>query len=180
MATKKRAENLPAPAASGRAPAPPFALLADDGSTFSLDDARGGPLVLYFYPRDDTPGCTREACAFQEALGAFGDLGARVVGVSRDSLASHQRFKKKYGLRFALLSDPDGAVHRAYGAWGEKTLYGRKSEGCIRTTLILDHAGLIAHRFSPVKVDGHAEAVRQALASLQATGEISRLPRRVG
>lgn len=179
MATKKKAENVPLLAASARPPAPPFSLPADDGSTFSLEAARGGPLVLYFYPRDDTPGCTREACAFQEVLGELGGLGAQVVGVSRDTIASHQKFKKKHGLSFPLLSDPDGAVHRAYGAWGEKLLYGRKSEGCIRTTIVIDRAGLVACRFSPVKVDGHAGAVRQALAALQASGESSRLPRRV-
>jgi thioredoxin-dependent peroxiredoxin len=147
--------------------APPFSLTTDDGKTVSLADFAGKRVVLYFYPKDDTPGCTRQACAFQDNLGAVESRGAVVLGVSRDSLKSHEKFKTKYNLRFPLLSDPDGAVHRAYGAWGMKTLYGKTSEGVIRTTVIIDENGNIAKRFPSVKVDGHAERV---LAALDAMG----------
>jgi peroxiredoxin Q/BCP len=145
------------------AAAPAFSLVADDGRTVSLASLRGKKVVLYFYPKDDTPGCTRESCAFNESLAALADKGATVLGVSRDGTASHVRFKQKYGLAFPLLSDPDASVHKAYGAWGTKTLYGKTSEGVIRTTVVIDAAGKVAKIFGNVKVDGHAEKV---LASL--------------
>jgi peroxiredoxin Q/BCP len=145
-------------------PAPPFALPADDGTTVSLEGLRGKRVVLYFYPKDDTPGCTREACSFQESLPLFTDAGVVLLGVSRDAAAAHQRFRKKYDLAFPLLTDADGAVHRAYGAWGEKTLYGKKTEGVLRTTALIDAQGKILRVFSPVKVEGHTDAVLASLA----------------
>ncbi|MCC6645227.1 MAG: peroxiredoxin [Polyangiaceae bacterium] len=145
------------------APAPAFSLPADDGTTVSLASLRGRRVVLYFYPKDDTPGCTRESCAFQASLGELGDVGAVVLGISRDGAASHQRFRAKYGLTFPLLTDADRAVHEAYGAWGTKTMYGKRVEGVIRTTVLLDERGRVSRVFSPVKVDGHAAAVLAAL-----------------
>ncbi len=144
-------------------PAPPFALASDAGHTVSLRDFNGKSLVLYFYPKDDTPGCTREACAFQEALASLAARGAAVVGVSRDGPTRHVRFKAKYGLTFPLLSDPEGATHRAYGAWGVKKLYGRESIGPLRTTVVIDGSGCVARVFSNVRVDGHADEVLAAL-----------------
>lgn len=141
-------------------PAPGFALVADNGETVSLDDFRGRRLVLYFYPKDDTPGCTVEAQGFSAAIDAFRELGAEVVGVSRDSTKRHQAFCKKYGLSLRLLTDDEGAtVHKAYGAWGEKKLYGRVSEGCIRSTFLIDEGGVVRAVWSPVKALGHAAAV---------------------
>lgn len=144
-------------------PAPKFSLLDDAGNKVSLADFKGKTLVLYFYPKDDTPGCTREACAFQENLGVLQKKGVAVVGVSRDSAAAHQRFKKKYGLDFPLLVDADIALHKAYGAWGMKTLYGKTSEGALRTTVIINDKGLVHRVFTKVKVDGHVDAVAAAL-----------------
>lgn len=146
-------------------PAPEFSLPADDGTVVSLDHFRGKRVVLYFYPKDDTPGCTREACSFQESLPLFTDAGVAILGVSRDHVASHQNFREKYGLTFSLLVDADGAVHRAYGAWGEKNMYGKKTEGVIRTTVLIDAQGNVLRVFAPVKVDGHADAVLAALAA---------------
>jgi thioredoxin-dependent peroxiredoxin len=144
-------------------PAPAFSLPSDGGDLVSLRDFDGKTLVLYFYPKDDTPGCTREACAFQGALAKIEARGAVVVGVSRDTPASHVRFKAKYGLNFPLLSDRDGAVHQAYGAWGVKRLYGRESIGPLRTTVVVDGKGRIARVFPNVRVDGHADEVVGAL-----------------
>ena len=143
--------------------APAFSLPADDGSTVSLADFAGKRVVLYFYPKDNTPGCTRESCAFNENLTAIRARGAVVLGVSRDSVKSHVGFKAKYSLGFPLLSDTDTAVHKAYGAWGTKTMYGKTSEGALRTTVIIDEAGYIVKRFPSVKVDGHVEKVIEAL-----------------
>jgi thioredoxin-dependent peroxiredoxin len=147
--------------------APDFKLTADDGSTVSLADFAGKSVVLYFYPKDNTPGCTREACAFQENLDAIRQKGAVVLGVSRDSAKTHAGFKTKYNLAFPLLSDPDASVHKAYGAWGTKTMYGRETTGALRSTVIIDPKGRIAKRFPNVKVDGHANAVLTALSELQ-------------
>ena len=160
---KAAAEPAKASALVVGAAAPPFSLPADDGSTVSLKSLAGKRVVLYFYPKDDTPGCTREACAFQESAAALSKKGAVVLGVSRDSAAAHTRFKAKYGLGFPLLVDADGAVHRAYGAWGIKTMYGKKVEGVLRTTVIIDAKGKIEKVFPSVKVDGHADAVLAAL-----------------
>jgi thioredoxin-dependent peroxiredoxin len=160
-AAKRAGTGLTAGAA-----APDFELLADDGSRVKLRDFAGKKLVLYFYPKDNTPGCTREACAFQEELAGLLKSGTAVVGVSRDSVATHGGFKKKYGLKFPLLSDPDAAVHRAYGAFGKKVLYGKEMEGALRTTVVIDGKGNVARVFPSVKVDGHVEKVKAALAAM--------------
>jgi peroxiredoxin Q/BCP len=146
--------------------APSFALPASTGDTVRLADFKGKTLVLYFYPRDATPGCTLEAEAFQAARAKLAKLGARVVGVSKDSIASHCKFADKHGLEFPLLSDPDGKVIEAYGAWGEKTLYGRTSMGILRTTVVIDPAGKVARVFPRVKVKGHVDAVLEAVREL--------------
>ena len=144
--------------------APAFALPDDEGKSVSLSSFAGKKIVvLYFYPKDDTPGCTRESCDFQSGLGAFAKKGAVILGVSRDGTASHQKFKKKYGLAFPLLTDADRKVHDAYGAWGMKTMYGKKVEGVIRTTVVIDRVGKLAAVFPGVKVDGHADKVLAAV-----------------
>jgi len=146
--------------------APDFSLESSEGGTVGLKDLRGRAVVLYFYPKDDTPGCTREACAFRDAQAAFKKKGAVVLGVSGDSLDRHGQFKKKYKLNFPLLSDPDKAVAKKYGAWGEKVLYGRKMVGMIRSTFVIDGEGVVRKVFPRVKVDGHAERVLAALGEL--------------
>ncbi len=146
--------------------APPFVLDSTAGK-IALSDLRGQYGVLYFYPKDDTPGCTRESCAFRDALSQFKALHVTVLGVSRDSVESHQKFSEKYDLSFPLLSDPLGEVSRAYGVYRLKTLYGRASMGIVRSTFIIDPVGKIAKIFSPVHVDGHVEAVRAALGGFQ-------------
>ena len=148
-------------------PAPDFALTADDGTTVRLGDFNGKPLVLYFYPKDDTPGCTREACAFRDGLAMPVGFGAAVVGVSRDGVEAHKKFKAKYGLQFPLLADTEGVMHRAYGAWGTKTLYGKSVTGAIRSTVLIDGRGKVVRHWPNVRVDGHAEAVRAAVAGIQ-------------
>lgn len=145
--------------------APSFDLESDEGGRVSLRDFAGKTLVLYFYPRDNTPGCTREAQAFTAVRRAIEAAGGAVVGVSRDSIKSHQSFRQKCNLGITLLSDPDLSTHKAYGAWGEKTMYGKKVEGVLRTTFIIKD-GTIARVFPNVKVDGHAEAVLEAIKSL--------------
>ena len=142
--------------------APPFSLQAADGKTVALSDFRGKRVILYFYPKDDTPGCTREACGFRDALPRLGREGV-VLGVSRDPLPSHRRFAEKFRLTFPLLSDPDAAVGKAYGAYKQKSLYGRTFLGIERVTFLIDEEGRIARIFPKVKVDGHVEAVLQAL-----------------
>ncbi|WP_437956262.1 peroxiredoxin [Sorangium sp. So ce119] len=139
--------------------APDFSLDSDSGKTVSLADFPGKTVVLYFYPKDDTPGCTREAQAFSEALHAFTEAGAVVLGVSRDSAERHRKFRAKYDLGVTLLSDPDLTAHDAYGAYGEKTMYGKKVMGTIRSTFIIGPDRTVKHIFSGVKVDGHADAV---------------------
>jgi len=150
------------------APAPKFSLESDEGGKVASGDFAGKWLVLYFYPRDNTPGCTREAIAFSEAIAQLAAAGASVVGVSKDSVKSHCGFKEKIGIGFALLSDPDLAVHKAYGAYGTKMMYGKKVEGVIRSTFLVDPAGKLAKSWSGVKVDGHVEKVLGALQELQA------------
>lgn len=147
--------------------APPFNLDSDEGGKVSLRDFGDKTLVLYFYPRDNTPGCTRQAQAFTATKRAIEGAGGAVVGVSRDSLKSHQSFRQKCGLGITLLSDPDLAVHKAYGAWGEKTMYGKKVEGVLRSTFLVK-GGKIVRVFPNVKVDGHAEAVLAALGGATA------------
>ncbi len=143
--------------------APPFTLESADGNKVSLSDFAGKNVVLYFYPRDSTPGCTREAQAFRDALPSLKKKSAVVLGVSKDSVASHCKFRDKYSLTFPLLSDPDGKVLEKYGAWGEKVLYGKKYMGIIRSTVIIGPDGKIRKVFPKVKVDGHADEVLAAL-----------------
>lgn len=150
------------------AKAPDFKLKSDGGKTLSLRDFAGKTLVLYFYPKDDTPGCTREAIAFTKRLAAFKKAGAEVVGVSKDSVESHCRFRDKHALKIPLLSDPDLAVHKAYGAYGEKTMYGKKVMGVIRSTFVIAE-GRIVRAFKSVKVDGHDEQVLAALTPEKTT-----------
>lgn len=144
--------------------APAFKLESSDGGSVSLSDFRGKNVVLYFYPKDNTPGCTLEAQDFQKALPKLKKLNAVVLGISRDSIASHCKFRDKFGLGFPLLSDPEHQVLEAYGAWGEKTLYGKKSVGIIRTTVVIDEAGKVKKVFPKVKVNGHVDAVLAAIA----------------
>jgi peroxiredoxin Q/BCP len=143
--------------------APAFSLDNADGERISLQDFAGKTVVLYFYPRDNTPGCTLEAQEFQKALPEFKKRKAVVLGVSPDNGASHCKFRDKFELSFELLCDPDHAVLEKYGAWGEKTLYGKKSLGVIRSTVIIDKAGNVQKVFPKVKVNGHVEAVLAAL-----------------
>ncbi len=143
--------------------APVFSLQSDEGKNVSLKDFSGKKVVLYFYPKDDTPGCTREACSFTENANALRKAGAIVLGVSGDSVASHEKFKKKYKLNFPLLSDPDRETIQKYGVWKEKNMYGKKMMGVERTTFIIDEEGKIAHVFPKVKVDGHTEKVLEKL-----------------
>lgn len=146
-------------------PAPDFTLPADGGGTVALQDLRGRKVVLYFYPKDDTSGCTAEACAFRDATPRIAGAGAVVIGISKDGVASHDRFKSKYGLPFALLSDGDGTVCEAYGVWVEKSMYGRKYMGIERATFLIDEEGLIRQVWRKVKVPGHVDAVVQAAAT---------------
>lgn len=143
--------------------APPFSLPSTDGRQLTLASLRGKKVVLYFYPKDDTPGCTVEACDFRDNLARVQAAGALLYGVSKDSLGSHERFRAKYQLPFPLLSDEDNAVTTAYGAYGKKLMYGRPVTGTIRTTYLIDEAGKISHVWSPVKVPGHVEQVVAAL-----------------
>jgi peroxiredoxin Q/BCP len=143
--------------------APAFTLDSSDGERVSLKDFKGQPLVIYFYPKDNTPGCTLEAQDFQRALPQLKKRKVGLVGVSRDSIASHCKFRDKFGLGFPLLSDPDHEMLEKYGAWGEKTLYGKKSLGVIRSTVIVGADGKVKHVFPKVKVAGHVDAVLAAL-----------------
>lgn len=144
--------------------APEFTLPDKDGSSVSLADFAGKKVVLYFYPRDNTPGCTRQACAFAGAYEAFKELNAVVIGVSKDSAASHQKFAEKHGLPFLLLSDPELTAIQAYGVWQEKKLYGKVSMGVVRTTFVIDENGIIEKVMPKVKPDTNAAEI---LAYLQ-------------
>jgi peroxiredoxin Q/BCP len=139
--------------------APAFSLPDHDEKRLALKDLKGKPVVVYFYPADDTPGCTKEACQFNENLSTFNRAGVTVLGISPDGAAKHQRFRQKYGLKFSLLSDPEHKVMEAYGAWGEKTLYGKKSLGVIRSTFLVDETGVITRAWYNVRADGHASKV---------------------
>lgn len=139
--------------------APDFTMPTDGGGAVSRAGLKGGQAVLYFYPKDDTPGCTREACAFRDAEPDFSAVNARIVGVSKDSAARHDRFKAKYDLPFTLASDADEGVCEAYGVWVKKKLYGREYMGIERTTFLIDADGMVKRIWRRVKVPGHAEAV---------------------
>jgi peroxiredoxin Q/BCP len=149
--------------------APAFTLQSAEGEKVSLADFRGKHLVVYFYPKDDTPGCTREAQEFTKALGQLSKLGASVVGISKDSVESHCKFRDKYGLKVPLLCDPDGKVIEKYGAWGEKNMYGKKSMGVIRSTLVVGPDGKVKKIFRKVKVDGHVDKVIETIKALRAS-----------
>lgn len=144
-------------------PAPDFELESDSGESVSLSHFRGSKVILYFYPKDDTSGCTAEACEFRDRIAVIEDQNAVVLGVSPDSAESHQRFRGKYELPFTLLADPDHQVAEAYGAWGEKKRYGRTYEGILRTTFLIDEGGKIERVFENVKPKGHGDQVLAAL-----------------
>jgi peroxiredoxin Q/BCP len=144
-----------------------FDLESDEGGRVSLRDFAGKWLVVYFYPRDNTPGCTREAQDFTKAAARLKKLGAEVVGVSKDSVKSHCGFKEKIGIKFPLLSDPDLVAHKAFGAWGTKVMYGKKVEGTIRSTFLVSPDGKLVRSWSSVKVDGHVDKVIAALEEAQ-------------
>lgn len=146
--------------------APAFTLVADDGSKVKLSDLKGSPVVLYFYPADDTPGCTREACAFRDRSAELTKLSAKVLGVSPDDVASHVKFRDKFSLNFPLLADPDHAVAEKFGAWREKNMYGKKRMGIARSTFLIGSDGVIQKVWRSVKVDGHDEKVLEALREL--------------
>jgi peroxiredoxin Q/BCP len=145
--------------------APDFSLPADDGSTVSLADFSGRRLVLYFYPKDDTSGCTAQACELRDDLPAFSDLGVDVVGVSPDSVKSHVKFKTKYDLNFPLLADEEHAAAEAYGVWQEKSMYGRTYMGIVRSTFLIGPDGRLEVVWRKVKARGHAAMLREHLAS---------------
>lgn len=147
--------------------APAFTLTADDGSKVRLSDFKGQPVVLYFYPKDDTPGCTKEACAFRDLKKDFQKLGAAVFGVSPDSVESHVKFRDKFDLNFPLLADADHKIAEKYGAWREKNMYGKKSMGIQRSTFIIGGDGKVVKLWKRVKVDGHDEQVLEVLKGLQ-------------
>ncbi len=149
-------------------PAPDFELRADDGSSVRLSSLRGRPVVLYFYPKDDTPGCTRQASGLRDSYGAFRERGAAILGVSPDTEASHRRFKYKYALQFTLLADPDHRVAEEYGVWVEKRTHGKTYHGIHRSTFVVDPQGNVARALYGVKPDGHAELVLDALAGAEA------------
>ena len=145
--------------------APDFELKSDTGETLKLSQFRGRPVVLYFYPRDDTPGCTKEACAFRDSYDEYLARDAVILGVSRDGEESHRKFKQKHDLPFTLLSDPDHEVAEAYGVWAEKSMYGRKSMGIVRSTFVIAADGTIARAMRGIKVPGHSDKVLEALAA---------------
>jgi peroxiredoxin Q/BCP len=144
-------------------PAPAFSLDSTEGKKISLKDLQGKKIVLYFYPKDDTPGCTTEACNFRDSFGDFKKAGAVILGVSPDEVKSHDKFKAKFDLPFPLLADPDHAVAEKYGVWKEKSMYGKKYMGVQRSTFVIDSVGKIAKIFSKVKVPEHHEEVLEAI-----------------
>ena len=145
------------------APAPDFQLTSDQGETVTLSALRGKPVVLYFYPKDDTPGCTTEACEFRDAYDRFRDQGVEILGVSPDTEASHQKFKSKYELPFTLLADPDHEAAEAYGVWKEKRNYGKTYMGVERSTFIVDADGKVAKAMRGIRPAGHAAQVLETL-----------------
>jgi thioredoxin-dependent peroxiredoxin len=146
--------------------APDFTLPTDGGGKVSLKGLKGKTVVLYFYPRDDTPGCMAEACAFRDSLPDFSKVKAEVIGISRDTVASHEKFKKKFKLPFPLASDEDGKVTESYGVWVEKSMYGRKYMGIDRSTFLIDKDGIVRGAWHKVKVPGHVAEVLKAVQAL--------------
>jgi peroxiredoxin Q/BCP len=146
--------------------APSFKIATDEGETISSSSLKGAPYIVYFYPKDDTSGCTKEAIAFSDNLKKFEKAGVRVIGVSKDSLEAHAKFRKKHKLKLTLGSDPDIKMAEAWGVWGEKTLYGRKYMGMERATFLVDAKGVIVEAWRKVKVPGHVEAVLEAAKAL--------------
>jgi peroxiredoxin Q/BCP len=144
-------------------PAPDFELESDEGATVRLSDLRGKPVVLYFYPKDNTPGCTKQACGFRDAYGEYQQRGAVVLGVSPDDVASHVKFKEKYGLPFTLLADPEHEVAERYGTWGEKSFAGKKYMGIIRSTFVIDPEGNVARAMYGVNAERNPDEVLAAL-----------------
>ena len=147
-------------------PAPDFTLPVTGGGEISLSALKGSAVVLYFYPRDDTPGCTKEAIGFSEHLASFASANTKVFGISRDTMAKHDKFTAKHDLTVPLLTDEDGAMCEAYGVWVEKNMYGKKSMGIERATYLIDADGVIAQVWRKVKVPGHVEAVLEAAQAL--------------
>ena len=146
--------------------APDFTLPTDGGGKVSLKSLRGQNVVIYFYPKDDTTGCTAESCGFRDAFPKFGKVNATVIGISRDSVASHDKFKAKYALPFTLASDEKGTVTEKYGVWVEKSMYGRKYMGIERSTFLIDEKGVVRQEWRKVKVPGHVEEVLKAVKAL--------------
>lgn len=146
--------------------APEFSMATDGGGTVSLTGLKGRKVVLYFYPKDDTPGCTKEACAFRDAMPDFSGIDAEIVGVSKDPVAKHDKFKAKYDLPFTLASDEESDVCEKFGVWVEKNMYGRKYMGIERATFLIDGEGVVRNVWRKVKVPGHAEAVLEAVKAL--------------
>ena len=149
-------------------PAPDFTLMSDEGEAVTLSSLRGTPIILYFYPKDDTPGCTKQACGIRDAWDAFRETGAVVYGISPDSEISHAKFKQKYRLPFTLLADPDHSLAEQYGFWVEKSFAGKKYMGIERSTVVIGSDGTVTHIFRRVKPDQHAEQVLAALREPQA------------
>lgn len=147
-------------------PAPDFTLPADGGASVTLSAFRGRPVILYFYPKDDTSGCTKEACGFRDLFPDFSSADAVVIGVSKDGVKSHDKFKEKYQLPFPLVADEDTTLAQAYGVWVEKSMYGRKYMGMDRATFLIDQEGVVRQVWRKVKVTGHVEAVLKALKAL--------------
>lgn len=170
-AKKATAAKIPAAKAPAKGPkvgaaAPDFTLPTDGTGSLTLSALRGKPVVLYFYPRDDTPGCTMEACGFNDNLPDFSRLNAQIIGISKDTEASHARFRAKYGLKFHLAADTETKVAKSYGVWVEKSLYGRKYMGMDRATYLIDKDGIIRGVWRSVKVPGHVDAVLKAAQAL--------------
>ncbi len=149
--------------------APDFTGKTEGGSQLKLSDYKGRWVVLYFYPKDNTPGCTKEACSFRDNLSSLTDLGAEVIGISPDTVESHDKFKAKFDLNFHLVADPDKEILNAYDVIGEKNMFGKKKQGVIRSTYIIDPDGKIAYTYKSVKVAGHTEQVMNRLQKLQET-----------
>ena len=163
MTQTENAPTAPAPAV-GQA-APEFELHGDDGKLHRLSEFRGRTVVLYFYPKDNTPGCTQESCDFRDHSAAYADKNAVILGISPDSVASHQKFKAKFSLPFLLLADPGAVVAARYGAWGEKNMYGKKSMGLIRSTFVIGGDGRLTAIYRKVSVTGHVDKVLAGLSA---------------